>query len=219
MDVSEFSRDFEYGVEKEYMMRIYTPSNESLFPTLYENIINKQGGFETNSRAEMIIVGMKMFSGEVKKIANLDPNIALTPRCGFPDIILPGDVRNSIYVTLNAGDFLQGRKTTGKNLEISVQLRDGYGIPIQNSLFIGTGEKPSSTFDSIVYYHSNSSKWLETIRVDIPFAQFDRGTHLFFYFRHCSTTDKASDKTERSFAFSVVPLMNSDDTAIGIFII
>lgn len=39
---------------------------------------------------------------------------------GFPEVILPGDVRNDLYLTLISGEFSKGSKSTDKNVEVMV---------------------------------------------------------------------------------------------------
>lgn len=41
---------------------------------------------------------------------------------GFPEVILPGDVRNDLYLTLLCGEFSRGSKSTDKNVEVTVSL-------------------------------------------------------------------------------------------------
>ncbi len=216
-DVVQGKRDMNGEDGDEQLMRIYTATNESSFPTLFENIINKSGGFETVSRAEMMCVAVRLLNGSISTLLHNDlchlRDMPVTQRMGFPDIILPGDVRNSIYLTLNSGEFSQGRKTTAKNIEIALQVRLSDGRVLPGAIFIGSGETPADTFESVIYYHTNLPKWQETVRLDIPIERFDRGTHVFVTFRHCSSSDKG-DKSDKTFAFAVLPLMRSDDTVI-----
>lgn len=47
-------------------------------------------------------------------------NVAIARKMGFPEVILPGDVRNDLYLTLINGEFSKGSKSTDKNVEITV---------------------------------------------------------------------------------------------------
>lgn len=51
---------------------------------------------------------------------------------GFPEVILPGDVRNDLYLTLNSGEFPKGNKTSDKNVEVTVTVcnEKGTAIPV-----------------------------------------------------------------------------------------
>ncbi|CAB1353232.1 unnamed protein product, partial [Coregonus sp. 'balchen'] len=46
--------------------------------------------------------------------------VALTRKLGFPDVIMPGDIRNDLYLTLERGDFERGGKSVQKNIEVTV---------------------------------------------------------------------------------------------------
>lgn len=51
---------------------------------------------------------------------------------GFPEVILPGDVRNDLYLTLIGGEFSKGNKTSDKNVEVIVKVCNdkGEAIPV-----------------------------------------------------------------------------------------
>lgn len=51
---------------------------------------------------------------------------------GFPEVILPGDVRNDLYLTLINADFSKGSKTTDKNVQVTVTVCNDRGqlIPV-----------------------------------------------------------------------------------------
>lgn len=51
---------------------------------------------------------------------------------GFPEVILPGDVRNDLYLTLIGGEFSKGNKTSEKNVEVTVYVCNDKGqtIPV-----------------------------------------------------------------------------------------
>lgn len=195
----------------ELLMKIYTPTSESAFSSLFENIIAQNGNYETSSRAEMICVSVEVLSGDLLQVSSDRGlyDVCVTHRLGFPEIILPGDNRNFIYLTLGAGDFAQGRK----NVEVAVEVRLSNGSQLPCAIFIGSGETPVSVYESVVYYHSTSPKFRETIRLDIPYELVDSRTHVFFTYRNCSSHDK-NDKTDRAFGFSVLPLVKSGSEVV-----
>lgn len=88
-----------------------------------------------------IVVSLKMLHGELSQVREEQPilfkNISLTKKLGFPDIILPGDVRNDLYLTLERGEFERGGKSTGKNIEVTVSVLDGDGniLQVSNNCF------------------------------------------------------------------------------------
>lgn len=54
---------------------------------------------------------------------------------GFPEVILPGDVRNDLYLMLQNGEFPKGSKTSDKNVEVLVKVCNEIGVQIPVSNF------------------------------------------------------------------------------------
>lgn len=69
-----------------------------------------------------IVVSLRMLHGELSQVRDENPllfkNICLTKKLGFSDVIMPGDVRNDLYLKLERGEFERGGKSTGKNIEV-----------------------------------------------------------------------------------------------------
>lgn len=61
--------------------------------------------------------------------------MSIARKMGFPEVILPGDVRNDIYLTLVSGEFPKGNKTSDKNVEVVVHVCNEKGviIPVSNN--------------------------------------------------------------------------------------
>jgi hypothetical protein len=57
---------------------------------------------------------------------------------GFPEVILPGDVRNDLYLSLVSGEFSKGSKSTDKNVEVTVRVcnEKGQSIPVSISVIM-----------------------------------------------------------------------------------
>lgn len=60
-------------------------------------------------------------------------NVAIARKMGFPEVILPGDVRNDLYLTLISGEFSRGAKSTDKNVEVTVCI---YTIYLINFIYL-----------------------------------------------------------------------------------
>ncbi len=70
------------------------------------------------------------FHGDLNEVKKSNPSVFGSPvevvhKLGFPDVILPGDVRNDIYVTLEGGSFEKGTKRSERNVEVAVEVIDG----------------------------------------------------------------------------------------------
>lgn len=84
-------------------------------------------------------VTMKPLVGDIVQIRKeyphlVDRSTVVARKLGFPEIIMPGDVRNDIYLTLQGGDFDKYNKTTQKNVvEVIMWVCDEEGKVIQVS--------------------------------------------------------------------------------------
>lgn len=81
---------------------------------------------------------MKALVGDIVQIRKeyphlVDRSTVVARKLGFPEIIMPGDVRNDIYLTLQGGDFDKYNKTTQKNMEVIMWVCDEEGKVIQVS--------------------------------------------------------------------------------------
>lgn len=83
-----------------------------------------------------IVVSLRILHGELSQVRDENPllfkNICLTKKLGFSDVIMPGDVRNDLYLKLERGEFERGGKSTGKNIEV----RQNFRRLISLSIFI-----------------------------------------------------------------------------------
>ena len=132
-------------------------------------------------------------------------SVAMSRKLGFPEIILPGDVRHDLYLTLVSGEFSRGSKSVDKNVEVTVRVCNERGQAIPGVLYLGSGVQAQDTYRSVVYYHEDKPKWTETIKIVIPIEEFYR-SHLKFTFKHRSSSE-AKDRSERPFSMAFVKLM------------
>ena len=139
-----------------------------------------------------ISVTLRLINGSLGQ-AQIDQPLlfqgAITRKMGFPDIVLPGDVRNDLFLTLDHGEFERGGKSTAKNIEISVLVCDSNGAILSDCISGGAQGENTLCYRSMIIYHNNSPIWNETIRLYVPIDKF-ANAHVRFDFRHCSTRDK-----------------------------
>ncbi|TSM44139.1 Dedicator of cytokinesis protein 3 [Bagarius yarrelli] len=203
--------------EKDFVLKVYTCNNENEWYQIHENIIRKSSTkYTAPSTNYGLIISLQLLRGDTEKIRRENPmifnrGVAITRKLGFPDVIMPGDIRNDLYLTLERGDFERGGKSVQKNIEVTVYVLYADGEILKDCISLGSGEPNISEHRSLVLYHNNSPRWSEVIKLPIPIDRF-RGSHLRFEFRHCSTKDKGEKKL---FGFSFTPLMREDGTTLS----
>ncbi|XP_031199519.1 dedicator of cytokinesis protein 3 isoform X5 [Mastomys coucha] len=203
--------------EKDFVLKVYTCNNESEWTQIHENIIRKSSAkYSAPSASHGLIISLQLFRGDMEQLRRENPMIfnrglAITRKLGFPDVIMPGDIRNDLYLTLEKGDFERGGKSVQKNIEVTMYVLYADGEILKDCISLGSGEPNRSSYHSFVLYHSNSPRWGEIIKLPIPIDRF-RGSHLRFEFRHCSTKDKGEKKL---FGFAFSPLMRDDGTTLS----
>uniref|UniRef100_A0A673JJY1 Dedicator of cytokinesis protein 3-like n=1 Tax=Sinocyclocheilus rhinocerous TaxID=307959 RepID=A0A673JJY1_9TELE len=203
--------------EKDFVLKVYTCNNENEWYQIHENIIRKSSTkYTAPSTNYGLIISLQLLRGDMEQVRRENPiifnrGVAITRKLGFPDVIMPGDIRNDLYLTLERGDFERGGKSVQKNIEVTMYVLYADGEILKECISLGSGEHNISEYRSFVLYHNNSPRWSEVIKLPIPIERF-RGSHLRFEFRHCSTKDKGEKKL---FGFAFTPLMREDGTTLS----
>uniref|UniRef100_A0A665WA18 Dedicator of cytokinesis 4b n=1 Tax=Echeneis naucrates TaxID=173247 RepID=A0A665WA18_ECHNA len=192
----------------DHLLKVYACNTESEWYQIHENIIKK-----ANSRYNLsgLAVALQLLHGDIEQLRReymvlFTRGVSITRKLGFSDVIMPGEMRNDLYITLEKGEFEKGGKSVARNVEITIYVLDIDGQILKSHVAAGSGEPGGDEYHSLVLYHNNSPRWGEQIKLPIPVDMF-RGSHVRFEFRHCSTKDKGEKKL---FGYSFVPLMQED---------
>ncbi|KAG5273390.1 hypothetical protein AALO_G00150830 [Alosa alosa] len=200
----------------DHLLKVYSCNMETEWYQIHDSIIRK-----VSSRYSLVgsnaglSMSLQLLHGDMEQIRKdymrlFTRNISITKRLGFSDIIMPGEIRNDLYITLEKGEFEKGGKSVARNVEVSVHVLGADGQIQKDVLCAGSGELGVEQHHSFVLYHSNSPRWSEQIKLPIPMDLF-RGLHVRFEFRHCSTKEKGEKKI---FGFSFVPLMQENGSIL-----
>lgn len=165
-----------------------------------------------------LAVSVELLHGDAKQVRDEYPhlvhsNVPLARKMGFPEVIFPGDVRNDLYLTLVSGEFLKGAaKHSDKNIEVTVSVCNERGELLPNVLSMGAGVAPLNEYKSVIYYHDDRPKWMETLKIQVAIDDF-KHCHLKFMFKHRSSNE-AKDRNEKPFGLSYVRLMQANGTTL-----
>ncbi|XP_029471470.1 dedicator of cytokinesis protein 4 isoform X3 [Rhinatrema bivittatum] len=194
------------------ILKVYMCNTESEWYQIHENIIKKLNArYNLTGSNTGLAVSLQLLHGDIEQIRRdytsvFTRGVSITRKLGFSDIIMPGEMRNDLYITVERGEFEKGGKSVARNVEVTMCVLDTGGQCLKDFISFGSGEPPANEFHSFVLYHNNSPRWAELLKLPIPVDIF-RGAHVRFEFRHCSTKEKGEKKL---FGFSFVPLMQED---------
>ncbi|GAB1295927.1 Dedicator of cytokinesis protein 2 [Apodemus speciosus] len=215
MDITDIIKGkAESDEEKQHFIPFHPVSAENDF---LHSLLGKVIASKGDSGGQGLWVTMKMLVGDIVQIRKdyphlVDRTTVVARKLGFPEIIMPGDVRNDIYITLLQGDFDKYTKTTQRNVEVIMCVCTEDGKVLPNAICVGAGDKPMNEYHSVVYYQVKQPRWIETVKVAVPIEDMQR-IHLRFMFRHRSSLE-SKDKGEKNFAMSYVKLMKEDGTTL-----
>ncbi|MBN3277632.1 DOCK2 protein, partial [Polyodon spathula] len=213
MDISDIIKGkMESDEEKQYFIPFHPVVNENDF---LHSLLNKVTASRGDSGGQGLWVTMKPLVGDIVQIRKdyphlVDRTTVVARKLGFPEIIMPGDVRNDIYINLQSGDFDKYNKTSQKNVEVIMCVCDEEGKVVPQAICLGAGDRPVNEYKSVIYYQVKQPRWMETVKVVIPIEEMHQ-IHLRFMFRHRSSHE-SKDKSEKNFAMAFIKLMKDDGT-------
>ncbi|XP_056434251.1 dedicator of cytokinesis protein 4b [Gadus chalcogrammus] len=196
----------------DHLLKVYSCTTESEWHQIHENLIKKASSrYNLSGSNTGLSVALQLLHGDIDQLRReylvlFKRGVSITRKLGFSDVIMPGELRNDLYITLERGEFEKGGKSVARNVEVTVYVLDIDGQILKSHVAAGSGEPGGDDYHSLVLYHNNTPRWAEHVKLPIPVDMF-RGSHVRFEFRHCSTKDKGEKKL---FGYSFVPLMQED---------
>ncbi|KAG8178683.1 hypothetical protein JTE90_011611 [Oedothorax gibbosus] len=203
--------------EKQYFIPFVQCNERDFLDSLLRKVLTSKEVTQKEHKGQGLWVCLKLLHGDIKQVKEenphlISPSTAVARKMGFPDIILPGDVRNDLYLTISYGEFTKGAKSSDRNIEVSVKVLNEKGQLISDVISLGSGSDAINEYKSVIYYHEDKPKWMETFKIAIPIEEF-YNAHLKFTFKHRSSND-AKDRAEKAFAISFVKLMQENGTTL-----
>ncbi|XP_014208352.1 dedicator of cytokinesis protein 1 isoform X2 [Copidosoma floridanum] len=223
MDVTIFiNGKLESDPEVEHCLPFLHCEKESFDATLRRFLQQKEVNLQKNSSignnvGQGLWCSLKLLRGDIKQVKDENPhlvfgNVSIARKMGFPEVILPGDVRNDLYLTLVNGELGKSSKSTDKNIEVTVKVCNEDGAVIPGVITLGGGTSSIDEYRSVIYYHEDKPRWCETFKIAVPIEEF-KLAHLKLTFKHRSSNE-TKDRSEKPFALSYVKLMQRNGTTL-----
>ncbi|XP_021951267.1 dedicator of cytokinesis protein 2 isoform X4 [Folsomia candida] len=209
--------------ENEVQTLLYLPcKEEDTMDDTLKKILGTIKGEQNNgkdAKAVGFVLRLSMVAGTPRQIQDKQPillrgNPIIARKMGFPEVILPDDTRNDLYIKLIRGEFHRTAKTTDRNVEVTVSVHNDRGVLLPGILSGGNGCAPVDSYRSVVYYHNDKPRWNEHFKISLPMNIEEFSTaHVKFTFKHRSSSE-SKDKSEKPFALAYLKLKEPEGTAI-----
>ncbi|XP_048486655.1 dedicator of cytokinesis protein 1-like isoform X4 [Plutella xylostella] len=193
----------------------FTPLEKENLDSLVKKLISNREPKDAK-QTQGLWVSLQLLDGDLLQIREQNPHLivgttAVARSLSLPEVILPGDARNDLYVTLGGGAYsCQG--AAHRNIQLQAALVTVTGQIHPGAISVGCGVPPVDQYTSLVYYHDDKPRWNETFKVCIGIEEF-KESHLVIFARHRSSNE-AKDRSEKPFAVSYMRLMQRDGTTV-----
>ncbi|OZJ06955.1 hypothetical protein BZG36_00047 [Bifiguratus adelaidae] len=230
------ARDTSDLAPNEYMLNIYSASDDAPLASLHQDIIKSEisASDRLPANTENVVVRLEIYTGEIEDVVSSLP-ADTTPQfhtrsLRFTDLVSANDSRNDLHVRLEFGSLVQTSR--GRSVQVCIALRDNTtGEFIENAIRPAIAEKTCTVWESMVFANQSRPSWGEHICIEgSKNFRFDK-CHLFFLVRHRQGSIKSpppsgpsppqlrpadnvaeSPSNERVFAYGFLSLFAPGDT-------
>lgn len=179
-------------------LSVLSPFNERNFGDIFNLMVSKSEKLQSIDGLSLTI--------SIKLLHDVSKDVFTCNRQSIQKCLSSiNEQRHILYVTVHGGDFLRGRKKSGKNVQLVFSICDENGQLLRNSVSRGRSYFEDEYISS-VQYHQDHPLLNETIAIALPPPNDLHKYHLYIEMRHCSTSTKPGDTSLGAFAFSVQPL-------------
>jgi len=202
--------------DKEFMIP-FLPSGsdaETLENTFRKLTSEKREGLKVQGPG--LWVSLKVLQGDLTSMQEGSKSHLVVGRpciarkIGFPELILPNDVRNDLYVNLYSGELSRLNKTADRNVEVVIEAVDEAGALLPEAISPGASATLTSEFSTVVYYHEGKPRWNEVVRVVVPVELYNQ-VHLRFTFKHRSRNEAKERTGPAPWALAYLKLVNDSN--------
>ncbi|KNC55049.1 uncharacterized protein AMSG_10645 [Thecamonas trahens ATCC 50062] len=195
---------------EEHMFSIYqTPAKPNMDPDLLTHMLFGTGIAQVVPQSVGVAVELQILNGAYTPesyAAKGYANVSLISKLSFPDVILPGESRNDLYVTLHGAELSKDLR----NCMVVVNVVNPDGRNVDGCLTINGKPESLSTFESCVCYHETKPRWAEKFCLNIE-PSLAKVAHLRFSLVQCTT----SDNTDKEVGFAFLPLTTADGAFVA----
>jgi dedicator of cytokinesis protein 3 len=191
--------------DKTLTMPIYQSTGDSTFSDIPELAVHN-GDLSGKARFnnDVISLSCHVISGdpdEREKAEKTTNQVASTFRLNSTEVLRLFDNRNSLTVTIIAGEFQPSRKSSGKCVEVCAQILGISGELIRDCIYPSATQPAASSYRTATFQYSASVRWFETFRLELPLEKFHTW-NILFTLRYVGQ----AEKSDTPFAFGFMPL-------------
>ena len=205
------------GGDKEFMIPfLASGSDAETLESTFRKLTSEKREREVAKTGPGLWVSLKVLQGDLTSMQEGSKSHLVVGRpciarkIGFPELILPNDVRNDLYVNVYSAELSRLSKTADRNVEVVVEAVDDNGAILTDAISAGASTELTKDFTTVVYYHEGKPRWNEVTRVLVPVELYQQ-VHLRFTFKHRSRNEAREKLGPAPWALAYLKLVNDSN--------